>query len=80
VPDILNPFFVTLIKSISNEARIFGYALLLCDSNENSDFEKKSILNMLEKRADGLILAPVGINSDHFQEIQKSNIPCSPCR
>jgi len=39
VSDIINPFFTTLIKSISNEVRKIGYTIMLCDSDENSDFE-----------------------------------------
>ena len=75
VSDILNPFFATLIKSISKEVRIIGFTLMLCDSDENADFEKESIGHLLERRVEGLIIAPVGIYSEYFQDLQKSNIP-----
>lgn len=74
VSDVLNPFFATLVKSISKEVRNIGYTLMLCDSDENLEFEKESIRQLLEKRVEGLIIAPVGIYSDHFQEIQKARI------
>jgi LacI family transcriptional regulator len=75
VSDILNPFFATLIKSISEEVRNIGYTLMLCDSDENANIEKESLRHLLEKRVDGLIIAPVGTYSEYFQEIYKSNIP-----
>jgi LacI family transcriptional regulator len=48
---------------------------MLCDSDESTDFEKDSIGHLLEKRVEGLIIAPVGIESKHFEEIQDANIP-----
>ena len=75
VPDILNPFFATLIKSISKEVRKIGYTIMIFDSDENTDFEKDSIGHLLESRVEGLIIAPVGIHSDYFQEIKSANIP-----
>jgi DNA-binding LacI/PurR family transcriptional regulator len=75
VSDIMNPFFATLVKRISKELRSLGYTLLLCDVDENTDFEKESLYHLVEKRIDGLIIAPVGKKSEHFDEIQKANIP-----
>jgi LacI family transcriptional regulator len=75
VSDIFNPFFVTLIKSISKEVRKIGYTILLCDSDDTTEFEKDSIGHLLESRVEGLIIAPVGIYSDYFQELKDSNIP-----
>jgi LacI family transcriptional regulator len=75
VSDIMNPFFATLVKSISKELRNIGYTLMLCDSDENTDFEEESIGHLLEKRVEGLIIAPVGIKSDHLEEIKRTNIP-----
>jgi LacI family transcriptional regulator len=75
VSDILNPFFTTLIKTISKEVRKIGYTLMLCDSDENTDLEQESIGHLLEKQVEGLIIAPVGINSKYINEIHGSKIP-----
>jgi len=75
VSDILNPFFASLIKSISKEVRKIGYTIMLCDSDENTGFEEDSIEHLLGSRVEGLIVAPVGIYSDYFQEIKNANIP-----
>jgi LacI family transcriptional regulator len=48
---------------------------MLCDSDENTDFEKDSIGHLIESKVEGLIIAPVGIYSDYFQELRKSKIP-----
>jgi LacI family transcriptional regulator len=75
VSDIYNPFFTALIKSISKEVRKTGYTIMLCDSDDNTVFEKDSIEHLLERRVEGLIIAPVGIFSDYFHEIKNANIP-----
>lgn len=75
VSDILNPFFASLIKSIGKEVREIGYTIMLFDSDENTDFEKDSIEHLLQSKVDGLIIAPVGIYSDYFQQLKKTNTP-----
>jgi LacI family transcriptional regulator len=75
IPDISNPFFASIAKSIEKYARKFGYSILLCDSEENTDIEKTIIRIMLERKVDGLILTPVGIELTHLAQIIKKKIP-----
>jgi LacI family transcriptional regulator len=75
VSDILNPFFATLIKSISQEVRKIGYNIMLFDSDESTEFEKDSIGHLLESKVEGLIIAPVGIYSDFYQELKNTKTP-----
>ncbi len=58
VPDILNPFFPLLIKGIENIAKIQGYSVILCDSENDCEIEEKHIKNLLQKGIDGLIFVP----------------------
>lgn len=75
IPDISNPFFASTAKSIEKYARKFGYSILLCDSEENTEIEKKIIKIMLERKVDGLIISPVGIKVSHLLELTKKKIP-----
>ena len=75
VPDILNPFFATLTKSISKEIRNIGYTLMLYDSDEDTNLEKEDLVHLLERRVAGFIIAPVGKYSDHIQQLIASKIP-----
>ena len=75
VPDISNPFFATLVKSMAGELRKTGYSIFVCDADENTKLEAESLQILLEKKVDGLILAPVGLESAHLKKVAQSNIP-----
>lgn len=75
VPDISNPFFASIAKSIEEYARKFNYSILLCDSEENTEIEKTITRIMLERKVDGLIISPVGLEVTHLANIIKKKIP-----
>ena len=75
IPDIANPFFAKMAKNIGKEAAAANYTLLLIDALGSIENEKKQILNMLSRKVDGIVVAPVGTKYDHFNEIKKQNIP-----
>ncbi len=56
VPNIENPFFSELAKSIEDEAYQQGYRILLCNSNSDVDKEKMNVQMLTQMNADGLIL------------------------
>lgn len=53
-----NPFFAPLVASIEKTARRHGYTLLLTDNHENATDETAQVRIMLDRRVDGVILAP----------------------
>jgi LacI family transcriptional regulator len=57
-----NPFFAPLVSSLEKTARAQGYTLLLTDNHENAKDEAKQIQVMLDRRVDGVILAPASIH------------------
>lgn len=75
VPDISNPFFSALIKSIAAELRKGGYNFIVYDSDEDIAIERLAITSLLEKRVDGLIIASVGQDFSHLQKIHNTEIP-----
>lgn len=56
VPDIENPFFSVMVKSVLNELRRTGVSLTVADTNEEPMGEGEIITTMLP-RVDGLIIA-----------------------
>lgn len=68
VPDITNSFFSSLARSIELELRSDGFSVQLCDSAEDPEVEVELIEQIVKRRLDGLILAPVGRLSDRFVE------------
>ncbi|MFC2137036.1 LacI family DNA-binding transcriptional regulator [Bacteroidota bacterium] len=75
VPDVSNPFFSAIIKSIENEVMKMGYMLLVCDSNDNLNTEKELLLLLLSRQVDGMIVAPIGKKFSHIVKVQKSGLP-----
>ncbi|HAB52650.1 MAG: hypothetical protein A2315_14920 [Ignavibacteria bacterium RIFOXYB2_FULL_35_12] len=75
IPDISNPFFASIAKSVEKSARKLGYSILLCDSEENTEIERTSLQLMLNRKVDGLIISPVGLEVSHLKTIVQTNIP-----
>jgi len=75
IPDISNPFFASIAQNIENEARKFGYTIMLCDSGEDTNQEAELIKILINRRVDGFIICPVGISSEHLGVIFKKKIP-----
>lgn len=66
VPDISNPFFSQVIRSVELQAQKKGYSVLLGDTQDNSTREKEYIRLVETRLADGIIqLRPV---SEEFQQ------------
>lgn len=55
-PDITNPFFPVIIRSIDLSARDYGYHIILCDSNEDVELGLESFEFFLSWQVDGIIL------------------------
>jgi LacI family transcriptional regulator len=60
VADITNPFFTSLVQSVERAAHAHGYAVLLCNSDEDHDREERSLQLLRTQRVDGIILAATG--------------------
>lgn len=56
VPDITNPFFPELARAVEDVAMIYGYTVLLGNSDQDLDKEKKYIELLKQKYIDGIIL------------------------
>jgi LacI family transcriptional regulator len=75
VADLANPFFATMVKSISKEARKSGYSIVVCDSDENTHLEQESLNTLVENRVDGLLIAAVGLERAHLERFAGGSIP-----
>ena len=64
VSDITNPYFSDLVRGVEDAVHGAGkgYNLVLCNTDEDPAKEQLYLDVMLEKRIDGLIMAPVGGN------------------
>lgn len=59
VPDISNPFFAEFALSIESHAKAKGYGLLLANSEDDEAIERQQVANLVNRGADGILLASV---------------------
>jgi LacI family transcriptional regulator len=67
VTDIANPFLAQLTKAVAGTAVELGYDLLIAETNEDQEAERRATQVFVEKRVDGLIVVPAaGHSHDHL--------------
>jgi len=75
VPDLLHQFFAQVTKGVSRTLRKDGYGLIMASSEENPEFEKQEIDQMLARHVDALIIASTQKTAHSFKRITARHIP-----
>lgn len=75
IPDIANPFFASIAKTIELESRKKGYSIILCDSQDDVAIEKELLTLLAGRKVDGIILSPAGSGFSHLSEFDRGKIP-----
>jgi LacI family transcriptional regulator len=60
VSDNANPFFAAVVRGIEDVVLGKGYAIILCNADEDPDKEAIYLRTLREKRVDGLVISPSG--------------------
>ena len=76
ISDIQNPFFMSLIQGVEDEAHRNGYSLLLCNSNEDPNKEQQYLNVLCAERVAGAIIIPTRERLDaEIANFHARNIP-----
>ncbi|GGG77228.1 LacI family transcriptional regulator [Parapedobacter pyrenivorans] len=77
VPEITSYFFATVISGVQDMVSSAGYKLLICQSNESFEEEKKLLQDMTLLRVDGVLISPTFRTKTfgHFERLQRAGIP-----
>lgn len=77
IPEVVHHFFSNVINAIIDEAEKNGYLVIILQSNESIELEKKQVELLINKRVDGILisLSNESNNDEHIQEIIRRNIP-----
>jgi LacI family transcriptional regulator len=59
VPDVTNPFFTDVMRGAEKVAREKGYSVILCNSDEDPEQERRNLGTLYSRRVDGVLLGPV---------------------
>ena len=77
IPEVVHHFFSSVINGIIAEAEKNGYLVIILQSNESLELEKKQVALLINKRVDGIImsLSNESNNDFHIKEILRKEIP-----
>lgn len=77
IPDLTSYFYSSIITGIQDFFNPLGYNLILGQSNESYEEERKIIQTFASVRVDGILIAPAShtINTDHLKELVNDHMP-----
>ena len=77
IPEVVHHFFSNVIKGIIAEAEKNGYLVIILQSNESGDLERKQVNLLINKRVDGILISLSNETNDdeHLKEILTREIP-----
>ncbi|WP_134685084.1 LacI family DNA-binding transcriptional regulator [Brevibacillus migulae] len=75
IPDLANPFFAELARSVEDRGHEHGFSVIICSSDNNEEKMKRYIAMLQQKCVDGMIIA-TGIGEQVVeQQLLPSNMP-----
>jgi LacI family transcriptional regulator len=77
IPEVVHHFFSNVIQGVIEEADKNGYMVIILQSNESLQFEKKQVELLFNKRVDGIMisLSNDSNDDDHLKAIIKRRSP-----
>jgi LacI family transcriptional regulator len=75
VPDLLNPYFTELAKSLGSALRKQSYGLILASSEDNPEIEQTEIRMMLARGVDALLIASCQPTLQRFYSVHNQSTP-----
>ncbi len=74
VPDIMNPFYTNIARGVEDVAHDHNYSLILGNTDEDPEKEKKYLQLLESKQADGLIIAVTDRSYPYLQSLPIQNL------
>jgi LacI family transcriptional regulator len=76
VGDIENSFFSTAARGLADAMEEFGYTLLIANSDEDVERERRAVSTLREYGVDGLVVAPTDSSKGaHLADAAKAGLP-----
>lgn len=70
VPDIMNPFFPELARAVEDVALTYGYTVVLCNSDRNTEKEIHYIETLKQKYVAGFIVTTNHLDALHYKNLE----------
>lgn len=73
---VANHYLGDLVRAVESGARAAGYMLMLGDTYDQPEIERRVVEELIDRRVDGILLAPtVGSESDALPFLQSTGVP-----
>ena len=73
--DITNPFYTTVARGAEDRAQRHGYTLILGNTDESLEKERRYLDIIISRRVDGVLISSSPGNDHHLDMLLKHNIP-----
>ena len=75
VSDIQNPFFTSICRAVEDAALKAGFAVFLCNTDEDPEKEALYLRHLADENVAGVIIAPTGRRTRDFQMLNGLAMP-----
>ncbi|WP_047548202.1 LacI family DNA-binding transcriptional regulator [Psychroserpens sp. Hel_I_66] len=77
IPEVVHHFFSSVIKGIINQAEKKGYLVIILQSNESYELEKKQLDLLISQRVDGILISLANGTADfkHLENLISQEVP-----
>ena len=75
VSDIQNPFFNQVVRAVEDAALPHGFAVFLCNTDENSEREALYLELLLDEQVAGVILTPTHAEAEAYRALLQTGLP-----
>jgi LacI family transcriptional regulator len=76
LPDITNPFWTTIARGIEDTASQNGFQVIFCNTDESPEKEADQLSVLLQRRVDGIIIAPTVNDKNQYLMLKRHAVPC----
>ena len=76
VPDVTNPFWTQVVRSVEDTAAAHGYAVLLGNSDDSAAKEETYLRLFVEKCVDGILLGSTHSEASYVDKLERLGVPC----
>ena len=75
LPDMTNPFFTTLAQGVETALREAGVSLLLTNTDEREEEERRIVPVLLQHQVDGLLIVPAADGAEAVRLCRDQGVP-----
>ena len=75
IADISNPFFANIARVVEDEAKRYGYTVIIGSSDENAEKSRDLLTVLINRQVDGFIIVSAEDSQEQVQELKDKHIP-----